>query len=136
MADAERISGGVTRLETGTLHMALDRLSSAGLVDRTGRRSPTGGCAGTTGSPTTARPKLAADAKRRRASAAVAAQRLTPGSPEASREPGRGPGTGTALPAPAALLPSRPSRAHREEMLGVLLAAARPGRRCRARGKR
>jgi hypothetical protein len=33
MADAERISGGVTRLQTGTLYMALDRLSSAGLVE-------------------------------------------------------------------------------------------------------
>jgi DNA-binding PadR family transcriptional regulator len=32
IADAERISGGATRLQTGTLYMALDRLSSAGLV--------------------------------------------------------------------------------------------------------
>ena len=55
IADAERISGGVTRLQTGTLYMALDRLSSARLVERTGRKSPTGGCAGTTGSPTRAR---------------------------------------------------------------------------------
>jgi DNA-binding PadR family transcriptional regulator len=33
IADAGRISGGVTRLQTGTLYMALDRLSSAGLVE-------------------------------------------------------------------------------------------------------
>ena len=33
ITDAERISGGVTKLQTGTLYMALDRLSSAGLVE-------------------------------------------------------------------------------------------------------
>ena len=33
ITDAERISGGVSRLATGTLYMALDRLSSAGLVE-------------------------------------------------------------------------------------------------------
>src|ERR1700758_4931236 len=33
IADAERISGGVTRLQPGTLYMALDRLRSAGLVE-------------------------------------------------------------------------------------------------------
>ena len=33
ITDAERISGGVTRLQTGTLYMALDRLRSAGLVE-------------------------------------------------------------------------------------------------------
>ena len=42
IADAGRISGGVTRLQTGTLYMALDRLSSAGLVECCvdGRRGP------------------------------------------------------------------------------------------------
>ena len=34
ITDAERISGGVTRLQTGTMYMALDRLRSAGLVER------------------------------------------------------------------------------------------------------
>src|SRR6266513_1179232 len=33
ITDAGRISGGVTKLQTGTLYMALDRLSSAGLVE-------------------------------------------------------------------------------------------------------
>ena len=33
ITDAERISGGVTRLQTGTLYMALDRLRSASLVE-------------------------------------------------------------------------------------------------------
>ena len=33
ITDAERISGGVTRLQTGTLYMALDRLRSARLVE-------------------------------------------------------------------------------------------------------
>jgi hypothetical protein len=33
ITDAEGISGGVTRLQTGTLYMALDRLRSAGLVE-------------------------------------------------------------------------------------------------------
>src|SRR6202453_4160893 len=32
ITDAGRISGGVTRLQIGTLYMALDRLRSAGLV--------------------------------------------------------------------------------------------------------
>ena len=38
ITDAERISGGVTRLQTGTLYMALDRLRSA----RPGRAGPGG----------------------------------------------------------------------------------------------
>jgi DNA-binding PadR family transcriptional regulator len=50
ITDAGRTSGGVTRLQTGTLYMALDRLCSAG---------------------------LAAETERRRATAAVAAQRLS-----------------------------------------------------------
>jgi len=33
ITDAGRTSGGVTRLQTGTLYMALDRLCSAGLVE-------------------------------------------------------------------------------------------------------
>src|ERR1700729_1129877 len=33
ITDAGRTSGGATRLQTGTLYMALDRLSSAGLVE-------------------------------------------------------------------------------------------------------
>ena len=40
IADAGRISGGVTRLQTGTLYMALDRLSSAGLVECSCGRPP------------------------------------------------------------------------------------------------
>src|ERR1700693_6203417 len=68
ITDAERISGGVTRLQTGTLYMALDRLRSARLVepDRGGvaRRHAEGA------------PLRAAETERRRASAAVAAQRL------------------------------------------------------------
>jgi DNA-binding PadR family transcriptional regulator len=55
IADAGRIYGGVTRLQTGTLYMALDRLSSAGWSSPTGRKSPTVGYAATTASPTTAR---------------------------------------------------------------------------------
>ena len=77
IADAGRISGGAARLQTGTLYMALDRLSAAGLVgpDREevagGRlrryyKLTDGGAA-----------ELAAETERRRASAAVAAQRLS-----------------------------------------------------------
>jgi DNA-binding PadR family transcriptional regulator len=77
MTDAEQISGGVTRLQTGTLYMALDRLSSSGLVEpdrdevadgrlRRYYRLTDDGAA-----------ELAAETERRRASAAVAAQRLS-----------------------------------------------------------
>ena len=76
ITDAERISGGVTRLQTGTLYMALDRLRSARLVEPDREEVAGGGCAGTTGSRTRARRCWRPRPKRRRASAAVAAQRL------------------------------------------------------------
>jgi DNA-binding PadR family transcriptional regulator len=77
ITDAGRISGGVTQLQTGTLYMALDRLSSDGLVEPD-REEVAGGRLrryyrlteeGVT--------VLAAETERRRASAAVAAQRLS-----------------------------------------------------------
>src|SRR5689334_926113 len=91
ITDAGRTSGGVTRLQTGTLYMALDRLCSAGLVapDREevagGRlrryyRLTDEGAA-----------LLAAETERRRDTAAVAAQRLIArlAGREADGEPGR-----------------------------------------------
>ena len=77
ITDAERISGGVTRLQTGTLYMALDRLrfGQAGRAG-IGRKSPTACCAGTTGSPTRARRCWRPRPNAWRASAAVAARRL------------------------------------------------------------
>ena len=77
ITDAERISGGVTRLQTGTLYMALDRLRSARLIEpdreevADGRPAPV--------LPAHGRGRDAAGGRDRtpaRASAAVAAQRL------------------------------------------------------------
>ena len=147
ITDAERISGGVTRLQTGTLYMALDRLSSAGLVAPDREEVATAGCAGTTGSPTRARrcwgrDRTPARQRRRRGAAAARAARRrhrvsAGGTGQATGQGGDRPARD---PAGAAVLERRYLRllrcyppghreVHREEMLGVLLAAARPGQR-------
>jgi DNA-binding PadR family transcriptional regulator len=77
MADAERISGGVTRLQTGTLYMALDRLSSAGLVEPDREEVADGRLRRYYRLTDEGATVLAAETERRRASAAVAAQRLS-----------------------------------------------------------
>ncbi len=77
MADAESISGGVTRLQTGTLYMALDRLSSAGLVEPDREEIADGRLRRYYRLTDDGAGELAAESERRRASAAVAAQRLS-----------------------------------------------------------
>ena len=74
--DAERISGGMTRLQTGTLYMALDRLSSAGLVEPDREEVADGRLRRYYRLTDEGATVLAAETGRRRASAAVAAQRL------------------------------------------------------------
>jgi len=76
IADAGRISGGVTRLQTGTLYMALDRLSSAGLVQPDREEIAGGRLRRYYRLTDDGAALLAAETGRRRASAAVAAQRL------------------------------------------------------------
>jgi DNA-binding PadR family transcriptional regulator len=77
ITDAERISGGVTRLQAGTLYMALDRLRSAGLVEPD-REEVTGGRLRRYYRLTDeGAALLTAETGRRRASTAVAAQRLS-----------------------------------------------------------
>src|ERR1700722_16334350 len=66
ITDAEQISGGVTRLQTGTLYMALDRLRPPGLVEPDREETTDDGAT-----------LLGTETERRRASAAVAAQRLS-----------------------------------------------------------
>jgi DNA-binding PadR family transcriptional regulator len=77
IADAERISGGVTRLQTGTLYMALDRLSSARLVEPDREEVADGRLRRYYRLTDDGATELAAETERRRASAAVAAQRLS-----------------------------------------------------------
>jgi len=77
MTDAERISGGVTKLQTGTLYMALDRLSSAGLVEPDREEVADGRLRRYYRLTDDGAAELAAETERRRASAAVAAQRLS-----------------------------------------------------------
>jgi DNA-binding PadR family transcriptional regulator len=76
ITDAERISGGVTRLQTGTLYMALDRLRSAGLVEPDREEVAGGRLRRYYRLTDEGAALLAAETGRRRASAAVAAQRL------------------------------------------------------------
>jgi DNA-binding PadR family transcriptional regulator len=76
ITDAEGISGGVTRLQTGTLYMALDRLRSAGLVEPDREEVADGRLRRYYRLTDEGAALLAAETERRRASAAVAAQRL------------------------------------------------------------
>ena len=76
ITDAEQISGGVTRLQTGTLYMALDRLRSAGLVEPDREEVAGGRLRRYYRLTDEGAALLAAETERRRASAAVAAQRL------------------------------------------------------------
>jgi len=77
IADAERTSGGETRLQTGTLYMALDRLSSDGLVEPDREEVADGRLRRYYRLTDDGATVLAAETERRRASAAVAAQRLS-----------------------------------------------------------
>jgi len=77
ITDAGRISGGVTRLQTGTLYMALDRLRSAGLVEPDREEVADGRLRRYYRLTDEGAALLAAETERRRASAAVAAQRLS-----------------------------------------------------------
>ncbi len=77
MTDAERISGGVTKLQTGTLYMALDRLAAAGLVEPDREEVTDGRLRRYYRLTDEGATQLAAETERRRASAAVAAQRLS-----------------------------------------------------------
>ena len=76
ITDAERISGGVTRLQTGTLYMALDRLSSARLVEPDREEVADGRLRRYYRLTDEGAALLAAETERRVASSAVAAQRL------------------------------------------------------------
>ena len=74
--DAERISGGVSRLQTGTLYMALDRLSS-GLVEPDREEVADGRLRRYYRLTDEGAALLGAETERRSASAAIAAQRLS-----------------------------------------------------------
>jgi DNA-binding transcriptional ArsR family regulator len=76
ITDAEQISGGVTRLQTGTLYMALDRLRSARLVEPDREEIADGRLRRYYRLTDEGATLLGAETERRRASAAVAAQRL------------------------------------------------------------
>ena len=77
ITDAERISGGVTRLQTGTLYMALDRLSSARLIEPDREEIADGRLRRYYRLTDEGATLLGAETERRSASAAVAAQRLS-----------------------------------------------------------
>ena len=77
IADAGRTSGGVTRLQTGTLYMALDRLCSAGLVEPDREEVADGRLRRYYRLTDEGAALLATETERRRATAAVAAQRLS-----------------------------------------------------------
>jgi len=77
ITDAGRTSGGVTRLQTGTLYMALDRLCSAGLVEPDREEVADGRLRRYYRLTDEGAVLLAAETERRRATAAVAAQRLS-----------------------------------------------------------
>jgi DNA-binding PadR family transcriptional regulator len=77
ITDAGRTSGGVTRLQTGTLYMALDRLCSAGLVEPDREEVADGRLRRYYRLTDEGAALLAAETERRRATAAVAAQRLS-----------------------------------------------------------
>jgi DNA-binding PadR family transcriptional regulator len=70
-------SGGVTRLQTGTLYMALDRLRSARLVEPDREEVADGRLRRYYRLTDEGAALLGAETERRRASAAVAAQRLS-----------------------------------------------------------
>jgi DNA-binding PadR family transcriptional regulator len=77
ITDAENISGGATRLQAGTLYMALDRLRSAGLVEPDREEVADGRLRRYYRLTDEGTAQLAEETERRRASAAVAAQRLS-----------------------------------------------------------
>jgi DNA-binding PadR family transcriptional regulator len=77
ITDAEHISGGATRLQAGTLYMALDRLASTGLVEPDREEVADGRLRRYYRLTDEGATLLAAETERRRASAAVAAQRLS-----------------------------------------------------------
>jgi DNA-binding PadR family transcriptional regulator len=77
ITDAESISGGATRLQAGTLYMALDRLRSAGLVEPDREEVADGRLRRYYRLTDEGAAQLAAETERRRASATVAAQRLS-----------------------------------------------------------
>jgi DNA-binding PadR family transcriptional regulator len=77
ITDAALISGGATRLQTGTLYMALDRLRSAGLVAPDREEVADGRLRRYYRLTDEGATLLAAETERRRASAAIAAQRLS-----------------------------------------------------------
>jgi DNA-binding PadR family transcriptional regulator len=76
ITDAGRTSGGMTKLQTGTLYMALDRLTSAGLVEPDREEVAGGRLRRYYRLTDDGAAELTAETERRRASAAVAAQRL------------------------------------------------------------
>jgi DNA-binding PadR family transcriptional regulator len=77
IADAERISGGVIRLQAGTLYTALDRLCSSGLVEPDREEVADGRLRRYYRLTDAGIELLTAETERRRASAAIAAQRLS-----------------------------------------------------------
>ena len=77
MADAERISGGVTRLQTGTLDTGAVAEPLAGLVEPDREEVADGRLRRYYRLTDDGATVLAAETERRRASAAVAAQRLS-----------------------------------------------------------
>jgi DNA-binding PadR family transcriptional regulator len=77
ITDAEQISGGMTRLQAGTLYMALDRLCSAGLVEPDREEVADGRLRRYYRLTEEGALVLAGETEWRRASAAVAARRLS-----------------------------------------------------------
>jgi DNA-binding PadR family transcriptional regulator len=77
ITDANRIAAGAVRLQAGTLYTALDRLWSAGLVEADREEVADGRLRRYYRLTEAGAELLAAEADRRRASAAVAAQRLS-----------------------------------------------------------
>jgi DNA-binding PadR family transcriptional regulator len=76
MADAERVSGGRVRLRAGTLYAALDRLRSDGLVEVDSEEVVDGRLRRYYRITGEGAARLAAEAERLRANAAVAVDRL------------------------------------------------------------
>ena len=150
ITDAERISGGVTRLQTGTLYMALDRLRSARLVEPDREEvaerpaAPVLPAHGRGRGAAGGRDRTPARQRRRRGAAAARAARRRHRVSAAGTGQAAGAGGDMPVrdPAGAAVLERRYRRllrcyppTHREEMLGVLLAGARPGQRAPGLGQ-
>src|SRR6185369_169459 len=123
ITDAGRTSGGVTRLQTGTLYMALDRLCSAGLVEPDREEVAGGRLRRYYRLTDEGAALLATETERRRATAAVAAQRLS------AQDIERAAALERRYRRLLRCYPPGHRQVHREEMLGVLLATARPGQR-------